>query len=244
VGALIGIILGYLVQELFGQFHSDREVLKYFENPGRPGFYEGEPGLAAFCALGILIITKPPDTSPFPASAPAMDGEAAAREVARKAAVFLPGGRADASLIEYFCRLAWSSRRSLNPDLLAESLMARRPSKKDLPELGRALYELASREESLDLARSIRVMLDPAYKPQTETPAAPEQDPWALLGLAPGTPLKDVKSCFRKLAIRFHPDSLRGLDDERREAAAKAFIAIEEAYRKIITEVQAKRKIS
>jgi DnaJ like chaperone protein len=165
-GVLIGIVLGYLIQELFGQFHSDREVLGYFENPGPSDFYEGEPGLAAFCALGVLIIAQAPDSSPFSLSAPATDGEVAAGEVSRKAAASFPGGGADASLIEYFCRLAWSRRWRLNPDLLVESLMARRGSLDDLPALGRALYELASRGKSLELARYIRGTLDPAYDSQ------------------------------------------------------------------------------
>jgi DnaJ-domain-containing protein 1 len=237
-GMLIGIVLGYLVQELFGQFRSDKEALKYFENPGRPGFYEGEPGLAAFCALGILIIARRADSSPFPSPDPAGDGDAAAGEVSRKAADFFPGGRADSSLTGHFCRLAWSRRRSLNSDLLTESLMARRASKKDLPDLGRALYELASGEKSLDLARDIRAALDRDYHPQAEKDKRPkerEQDPWQVLGLAPGTPINEVKSRFRRLAIRFHPDSLRDQDSAEQETAARAFIAVEEAYQKIVS---------
>jgi DnaJ-domain-containing protein 1 len=239
-GLLIGIILGYLVQELFGQFHSDREALKYFENPGRSGFYEGDPGLAAFCALGILVAARSRDPSPFPAQGSAADGEAAVREVSRKAAAFFPENRAGSSLIEHFCRLAWSRRRSLNPDLLAESLMARRGSGKDLPGLGRALYELASDEKSLDLARSIRAVLDSAYDSRNGgggedgDSKAPEQDPWRVLGLAPGAPIREVKSRFRRLAIRFHPDGLRKPEEEQRETAARAFIAIKEAYQEIL----------
>jgi DnaJ like chaperone protein len=165
---------------LFGQFHSDKEALNYFENPGRSDFYEGEPGLAAFCALGVLIAAQSSGSQVFPASGAVTDGEAAAREVSRKAAASFPGNRADSSLTEHFCRLAWSRRYSLNPDLLAESLMARRGPGKDLPDLGRALYELAMGERSLDLACYIRAALDPAYNPQTEKDKdfkAPEQNP-------------------------------------------------------------------
>jgi DnaJ like chaperone protein len=236
---LIGIVLGYLVKELFGQFRSDREALEYFENPGHSGFYEGEPGLAAFCALGILIAAQGRDTRAFSPPGSAGDGEAAAREVSRKAAASFPGGRADASLIEHFCRLAWSRRRRLNPDLLTESLMARRGGGTDLPDLGRALYELASGEKSRNLARDIRVMLDPAYNPGAEKTGGlktPAEDPWKVLGLAPGTPLKEVKSRFRRLAIRFHPDSLRDQDGKPRETAAGDFIAIEDAYKRIIAD--------
>jgi DnaJ-class molecular chaperone len=62
------------------------------------------------------------------------------------------------------------------------------------------------------------------------------KDPWRILGLAPGTPMDEVKSCYRKLAVLFHPDSLVGLDENRRETAARTFILIKDAYREIVDE--------
>jgi DnaJ like chaperone protein len=217
-GVIIGIILGYLVKELLGQFHNDQETSSYFENPGRADFYEGEPGLAAFCALGILVAAE-------------------TTEAAQAAAILFPG---DFSLIEYFCRFAWSCRNRLNPDLLAESLAARRRHLLDLPLLALELYSLASGEKSRTLAAGVCRILDPQFKiPEQKSggdaPKAQDlKNSWKILGLPPDTALPAVKSRFRKLAIQFHPDSLHDLDEEHRETASQAFIAIKEAYRKVV----------
>jgi DnaJ like chaperone protein len=212
-GLIIGAILGYFIRELLGQFHSDKKTLDYYENPGKPDFYEGEPGLAAYCALAILI---------------AGNGEAETEQAVRLAKTSFP--LADSSLIEHFCRLAWSKRKSLNPDLLAESLAARRKNRGDLPELGAFLYRLAADEKALNLATEIRLILEPHF--QSDQAVSP--DPWKILDLPPDTPLAEVKSHYRKLATQFHPDALQALDEEHREIAARAFMAIEEAYKEVL----------
>jgi hypothetical protein len=227
-GLLIGLVMGYLLQELAGQFLTDRAILAYFENPGRPLFNEGEPGLAAFCALGVLV----------------SGGETGAR---RCAAGVFPGGKSAAPLVESFCRLAASRRRELNPDLLAESLAARRAALGDLPVLGKALHDLAAGDEGLKTAASVRGILDPGYRAfekgvhdaaeRLMDGQGPEDgEPWHVLGLEPGASEEEVKSRFRRLAIRFHPDSLSGLDEAQREAAARTFLKIKEAYQTIMEE--------
>lgn len=221
-GLVIGIILGFLVQELFGQFRNDRDILAFFDNPGKSNFNEGEPGLAAFCGLGILIMVKSSELSHE-------SEEAAVRETCRCAKTYFPRNTADPGMIEYFCRLAWSKKDSLNPDLLSENLASRRKSSGDPARLGEALYNLASSDKGREYASDIRVILDPQYRPLPE-----RKDPWRILGLSPGTPISELKSHFRKLASQFHPDGLQGLDDEHRETAARAFIAIQEAYREIL----------
>jgi hypothetical protein len=50
-------------------------------------------------------------------------------------------------------------------------------------------------------------------------------DPHALLGVAPGAPLEEVKAAFRRKALEHHPD--RGGD-------AAAFIAVKRAYDRIV----------
>jgi hypothetical protein len=227
-GLLIGLVMGYLLQELIGQFRTDRAILAYFENPGRPGFNEGTPGLAAFCALGVLISGNEAETG-------------------RCAAAVFTGKKSAAPLIESFCRLAASRRRELNPDLLAESLAARRSAVGDLPVLGKALHTLASGDEELKTAACIRGILDPGYRAfERGVHAAAErlmdgqrpedEKPWHVLGLKPGASEEEVKSSFRRLAIRFHPDSLSALDEAQREEAARTFLKIKEAYQTIIGE--------
>jgi hypothetical protein len=229
-GLIIGVLLGYLVWELFGQFRSDREVLGYYRNPGKIGFYEGEPGLAAWCALGILV-------SYAGAGSRGGNGEAGMEQTIRMARVIFSGPGTDSSLIEHFCRLARSRREELNPDLLAESLVFRRKSREDLPLLARSLYSLAPEEKARELAERLCPVLDPAFKThEGEGVKNPKEktDPWKILDLPPGTSLREVKSRFRKLAAQFHPDSLQALDETHRETAARAFIAVEEAYKEIL----------
>ncbi|MDR2619153.1 MAG: J domain-containing protein [Treponema sp.] len=228
-GLVIGLILGAMVRELFSQFRSDREVIGYYDNPGKTDFYEGEPGLAAWCALGVLI-------SGTDAESGSGNGEAGLEQTIRMAKVSFPGPNADRSLIEHFCRLARSRRETLNPDLLAESLASRRKTRGDLPFTAQSLYSLAPDEKARNLAEQICGILDPSFKVRREEDSggSGKTAPWKILDLPPGTPLREVKSHFRKLAAQFHPDSLQALNEEQREIAARAFIAIEEAYREIV----------
>jgi hypothetical protein len=78
----------------------------------------------------------------------------------------------------------------------------------------------------------------------TDTAFCPEQDhrisaprelkPWELLGIKSNASPEEIKSAYRKLATQFHPDALQGLDEEHRETAARVFIAIKEAYKKLL----------
>jgi DnaJ like chaperone protein len=222
IGAAIGLVMGYLVQELVSQLYTDTAVRRYLENPGRSAFYEGEPGAAAYCALGIYIVFQ--ETCE--------DEGLFIEQVVLNAAEAFPRGRKLLPLLELFCRLAASRRRYLNPDLLAESLCARRKSRGDLPKLGERLESLALNKTSQGEAAYIRSVLDPAYKPGT--PEREAEDPWTVLGLKPGTPQEKVKAAFRKLAIRYHPDVVQNLDKKGRENATLTFITIKEAYRAIM----------
>ncbi|MDR1238692.1 MAG: J domain-containing protein [Treponema sp.] len=237
-GILIGGIMGCLIQELFRQFFADRAVAAYFESPGRTAFYEGEPGLAAWCALAVIILAE----SAEPKSWGAEPGNAVGAEAACRAAAFSGGGKYGA-LMESFCRLAESRLHILNPDLLAESLAARRSSRGDLPRLGKILHSFAAGDKALQTAARIRAILDPGYRifeqgihdaAERFFSPSPDSGAWELLGLKPGASLEEVKSGFRRLAIQFHPDSLQGLDEKQREKAAQAFMKIEAAYREII----------
>ncbi|MCL2831906.1 MAG: J domain-containing protein [Treponema sp.] len=223
-GLIIGMVLGYLVQELLGQFAVNSEVRLYYDNPGAFSFYEGEPGLAAFCGLGILIIAK--------SALGQINTEVAIAETVRKAKLCFPGAAADHGMIENFCRLAWSRRGSLNPDLLAESLVCGRRHSDggdNLHHMGAVLYNLASTDTARRFAQDIWHTLDPQFEP-----APVPDDPWKILDISPQTPLSEVKAHYRMLAAQFHPDVLQGLDEEHRQTAAHAFIAIQKAYDQIL----------
>lgn len=255
-GLLIGLLLGYLLKELFSRAVINRKILDYFENPKAQKFPEGEPGLAAWCALGALIASEAPFPGNVPGASRAAETgedlpafglfeEAIIKKTALAASRAFTGPGAEPALIELFVRLALSCRDKLNPDLLAESLAARRaapgtragrrpPGKTG--DLGLALLSLAENEKALRLAREIRRIVDPAPGGEKKPPHSASEtlrDPWKILGLPPGTSLKEVKAHYRRLAKQFHPDELQILDENRRETAARAFMAIKEAYQQL-----------
>ena len=224
-GFFIGIVLGYLILELAGQFKSDRALIDYYNNPGASGFYEGEPGLAAFCGLAVLTVSK---SLQDPGK---MD--LTIDEISRSIKMYFPAAGTDISIADHFCRIAFSELKNLNQDLLLESLLARRKNFGDSRLLGMLLYNLASSNEARSFADEIRKKIDPHYRP---VPVS--DDPYKILDISPETPFAEIKSHYRMLAAQFHPDVLSELDEERRETAARAFIAIQEAYREITEKIR------
>ncbi len=137
--------------------------------------------------------------------------------------------------VESFCRLSASRLRQLNLDLLAESLSSRRALYGDAAYLGSLLYAMALGDPALIAARRIRRILDPTWMATPEGPwPAGTTDPWSVLGLERNAPLRLIKTTFRQLATQFHPDAMRGLEEERQRSAAEAFMTIEKAYREIL----------
>ena len=239
-GFIIGFLLGYLLRNVFIQSVQDRRILDYFESPGLQEFYEGENGLAAWCALAVLIASKNVPPIQEGGALPGQSPEDILPRVIIGASLAFTGPGADPHLFEHFARLALSRMDRLNPDLLAESLAARRRSLGGVEKLCTALGGFASERQARELFREIRPILDPLGKegdsgangsksPNQGTPP----DPWIILGLPPGTPFSEVKAHYRRLAKQFHPDELGALDKDQRETASRAFIAIQEAYKEI-----------
>jgi len=240
-GFFIGLLLGYLLRELFVQLFVNRRILDYFENPGLQQFYEAEPGLAAWCALAVIVSSADNRT-------PQAEAGRILKQVILEASCIFTSAAANPIQIEHFSRTALSIRDKLNKDLLAESFVSRRSafaSSGDLQNSGRALYRLASGEKARHLARGICHVLAPSLDPFFEgedeqgrhgggaTDSA-ASDPWKILGLSPGATHREIKSHYRRLAKLFHPDELEVLDEQRRETAARAFISIKEAYQEVI----------
>ncbi|MHC6202760.1 DnaJ domain-containing protein [Breznakiellaceae bacterium SP9] len=233
-GACIGILMGYFLRELLNQSKDDAAVLRYFTHPGKSDFHEGEPGLAAYCALAVLIValkTKPTRNNAQPY-------EIYAIELASRSAcsVFSPRF-ANAAFVESFCRLAYSRWNTINAALLAESLASKRKYKGDLTVLSQALQNLVVGAEAKTCADRIVSVLEAcehgAYA-DTESVLDRAGDPWRVLGLAQDTSIDTVKSTFRRLALQFHPDSLSMLNEEQRHEATRAFMTIQNAYKEIM----------
>ena len=62
-----------------------------------------------------------------------------------------------------------------------------------------------------------------------------EPDPWAVLGVEPGTPMAEVRATWRQLVRETHPDRMmaRGLPEEALKMAEKRLIAINRAWEEI-----------
>ncbi len=61
----------------------------------------------------------------------------------------------------------------------------------------------------------------------------------AILGVGEQATAFEIKAVFRQLAGQFHPDSLAGLDEERRARSTEAFIRIKDAYDTLMRELEA-----
>jgi hypothetical protein len=266
-GIFIGALLGCLLQQLFRQFRMDRKVMQYYEASGKIDFNEGVPGLAAYCALGTIIVSRsvkpaepgllfqkrsPGEKPPVPKAVPGKNQteDLISERVTQSALGIFPESSRALPLMETFCRIALSMTDRLNPDLLTESLIARRAGFGDLKRLGQELESLAQGERALKEAVFIRQALEPGYTPgeaggRVDSRAGgntagedSEGDPWVVMGLKPGASMEEIKSSFRKLAALYHPDVLQSLDEEHQQSATKAFILIKEAYRKLLCTAQ------
>jgi hypothetical protein len=222
-GIIIGIALGYFLGEVAAQLAKDRAIRNYFDNPGPSKFYEAEPGLAAFCALGAFLLSK--------ASPKVLTDEASAARIAGGAGSVFPAGKTITGLAESFSRIAFSRSRFLNPDLLTESLAARRAGLGDLPLLASELFSMAMGREAEHEARFIRRFLDPSYQPPL--PDETIEDPWNVLGVPRNASREEIKSAFRHLALKFHPDNQTSLEEEEREKTSRTFVKIRDAYREL-----------
>jgi DnaJ like chaperone protein len=185
-GALAGALLGTLLQQLILRYRFHRKAARYFEEPGKVDFDEGLPGLSAYCALGTILVAlsvrvaepnplfgqKPTGEADEKASGAGLgksgEGKLIARRVIQSAREAFPGGSSFRGLMGAFCGIALSLTDRLNPDLLAESLAARRAAAGDLERLGRELEALAQGDRALQEAASIRLTLTQgAYRKPT-----------------------------------------------------------------------------
>jgi len=244
-GVLLGVIVGYMLDELFKQSRRDRSVAAYLMNPGPAEFIEPVPGLAAYCALAVLVRCDNSQNREAASSVIVTEAVRAAESVLSVPTESRPE-------TEAIVREAFIHRDGLNPDLLAESLMARRTRFHDFSAMALSLLTLAEGPQACVLAERVASILAPELVRGRESGTRREKgqprrdttlgDTWngedieafTVLGIVPGASPEDAKAAFRKLAVLFHPDALSGLDEAKKQEAGEAFIRIERAYRRVL----------
>ena len=67
--------------------------------------------------------------------------------------------------------------------------------------------------------------------PPPEPPPGPEaKDPWAVLGIEPGTPKDEARKAFRALIAQYHPDKVAHLAPEFHALAERRTRELLEAW--------------
>ncbi len=70
-----------------------------------------------------------------------------------------------------------------------------------------------------------------AHQQERPTPAKPSApDPYEILGLLPDASPAEIKSAYRRLANKYHPDKAMSTTDEIQKLAEEKFKAIKQAY--------------
>jgi uncharacterized membrane protein YkvA (DUF1232 family) len=59
-------------------------------------------------------------------------------------------------------------------------------------------------------------------------------DPYEVLGVSRGSSREEIKSAYRKLASKYHPDKVNHLGEEFKNLAEKRFKEIQEAYQELV----------
>ncbi|MFQ3547400.1 MAG: DnaJ domain-containing protein [Termitinemataceae bacterium] len=208
--ALLGLILGLFLEQLIYQYSIEQNIREYMINPGAKSLVE-EPvaGLTAFIAL-VAYLSK---SDPI---------EKASQLIVK---LFSPcTGREP--FVDLAFQIAQEQRELLNPDLLAECLMAKTAS----PERAEHIYTaLQSITDDTETIIRLRMILAPRLQHA-------DTSPLSILHLAPGATKGEIKAAFRKLAREFHPDSQRYHTETQKRKAAEHFMRIRQAYRQALQE--------
>ncbi|CEP25065.1 unnamed protein product [Cyberlindnera jadinii] len=69
-----------------------------------------------------------------------------------------------------------------------------------------------------------------------QTPTQNLFDPYELLGVEFGTPEKVIKSTYRKLSVKYHPDKIKGASEEEMKELEERFVLITKAYKALTDE--------
>ena len=61
-----------------------------------------------------------------------------------------------------------------------------------------------------------------------------KRDYYDVLGINKSANPAEIKSAYRKLAVKYHPDKLIGVSEDIKNLAEEKFLAVKEAYEQIM----------
>ena len=78
--------------------------------------------------------------------------------------------------------------------------------------------------------RQTKGQAPPGAGRQAEEDPFKDEDPYKILGIDKGASQAEIKTAYKKLIARYHPDKVQHLGKEFQELAHKKFVAIQKAY--------------
>ena len=78
--------------------------------------------------------------------------------------------------------------------------------------------------------RSTEAKYRAGYRGTTPAEEISEDKYYAILGLSPGADFSEIKSAYRKLSMKYHPDKVGHLGDEFKKVAEEKMKEINNAY--------------
>ncbi len=68
---------------------------------------------------------------------------------------------------------------------------------------------------------------------ENQPPRNQKKDPYSILGVDRNASREEIRSAYRRLANKYHPDKVNHMGEEFRELAEKKFKEIQEAYQQL-----------
>ncbi len=121
---------------------------------------------------------------------------------------------------------------------------ARKPGPRRAPAPKATRRPPPSREATPPRGTRAQTWYEPEPEPEPEFDEAPapppppaRQDPWKVLGIAPGTSKEEARRAFRALVAQYHPDKVAHLAPEFQELAERKTRALLEAWEQLEKEL-------
>lgn len=255
-GIIFGFVIGFLLDQILRFRSTSFRIRRFVANPAHPAPSAHSPLLLAIAGIGVYLAEENRSVSVrqvriirdtivtwFPevlvrsqalddmiddivACAGAIDGPALSHVLAPYLRQAPASDVGQSSMADAECARFLGTISATRDGTVGEATRAR------LGEICRRLN--LSVETVLASAEERR-------RPDSDDAVPRKLDPesCSILGVGADATVAEIKQVFRSLAAQFHPDAVRGLDADRQEQAARAFIRIKSAYDTLLAQAGA-----